>query len=179
LEDQLLFKNNHVQLKQNMTDISIRPIEQKDNAKVAEMIRYVLIEQGAPKVGTAYEDKALDQLFETYQNDRAEYFVLLEGDEILGSAGIAPLENGESTICELQKMYFHPQVRGRGLGQQMMQVCLNFAKEHQYNECYIETLPTMEPAQKLYKKSGFDYIEERLGDTGHYSCTVFMKKKLV
>jgi putative acetyltransferase len=76
-------------------------------------------------------------------------------------------------------MYFHPQVRGKGLGQQMMQVCIDFAKKHHFNECYIETLASMEPAQKLYKKSGFDYIEDRLGDTGHYSCTVFMKKKLV
>lgn len=178
MEDHLLSKNNPIQLKQNMTDITIRPIEQKDNANVAEMIRYVLIEQGVPKVGTAYEDKALDLLFETYQKDRAEYFVLLEENKILGSAGIAPLENGEITICELQKMYFHPQIRGRGLGQKMMQVCLNFAKEHQFNECYIETLSSMGPAQKLYKKSGFDYIEDRLGDTGHYSCNVFMTKKL-
>lgn len=161
-----------------MTQISIRPIQKKDNEDVAKMIRRVLIEQGAPKVGTAYEDKALDQLYETYQKERSEYFVLLEDDQVLGSAGISPLENGDPKICELQKMYFDPQARGRGLGNQMMQKCLDFAKKNGFDTCYIETLPSMKAAQKLYLKTGFEYIPERIGDTGHYSCTVFMKKEL-
>lgn len=161
-----------------MKRIHIRPIEKKDNAEVAKMIRYVLVEQGAPKVGTAYEDKTLDELYESFQKERSEYFVLLEDDKILGSAGIAPLENGDPEICELQKMYFDPRARGRGLGGEMMQKCLNFAKTQGYKQCYIETLPSMKAAQKLYVKSGFEYIPERLGDTGHYSCTVFMKKTI-
>ncbi|MBZ9627495.1 GNAT family N-acetyltransferase [Psychroflexus sp. CAK1W] len=161
-----------------MTEIKIRPIQQRDNKEVAKMIRHVLIEQGAPKVGTAYEDKATDQLFETYQKERSEYFVLLEGDRILGSAGISPLDNGDPKVCELQKMYLDPSARGRGMGNQMMQKCLSFAKAQGFEVCYIETLPGMKAAQKLYQKTGFEYISERLGDTGHYSCTIFMKKQL-
>jgi len=161
-----------------MTKIKIRPIEKKDNPKVAEMIRRVLVEQGAPKVGTAYEDKALDQLFETYDAERSCYFVLENDGEILGSAGIAPLANADAKICELQKMYFNPAVRGRGLGKQMMETCLSFAKREGYTHSYIETLPTMKAAQKLYIRSGFKYIDERMGDTGHYSCSVFLLKAL-
>jgi putative acetyltransferase len=161
-----------------MTTIEIRAIQKADNQEVAQMIRDVLVEQGAPKVGTAYEDKALDELYETYQKERADYFVLLEDGVIKGSAGIAPLENGDVEICELQKMYFHPEVRGRGLGNMMIKKCLDFAKNHDYKVCYIETLPNMKAAQKLYLKTGFEYIPERLGDTGHYSCSVFMKKNL-
>ncbi len=44
----------------------IREIEQKDNTQIAAVIRSVLIEMGVPKVGTAYEDKALDIMYETY-----------------------------------------------------------------------------------------------------------------
>lgn len=161
-----------------MTEINIRPIRKEDNEQVAKMIRHVLAEQGAPKVGTAYEDKALDQLFETYQKERSEYFVLVEGNKVLGSAGISPLDNGDPRVCELQKMYFHPEARGRGLGNQMMHKCLGFAKAQDFEICYIETLPNMVAAQKLYKKSGFQYITERMGDTGHYSCSVFLKKEL-
>lgn len=161
-----------------MTNITIRPIQQQDNKEVAKMIREVLLEQGAPKVGTAYEDKILDQLFEAFQKDRSEYFVLIEGDKILGSAGISPLDYGNPKVCELQKMYFNPSARGRGLGNQMIQKCLDFAKSHGFQICYIETLPSMKAAQKLYLKTGFEYIPEKMGDTGHYSCTIFMKKKL-
>jgi putative acetyltransferase len=160
-----------------MNSIEIRPIQKKDNQATAAMIRYVLVEQNAPKTGTAFEDKALDDLYQTYNKNRAEYFVLLENNEIIGSAGIQALDNDES-VCELQKMYFHPKARGRGLGKKMMQVCLDFAKKQQFNACYIETLPSMKAAQKLYLKSGFEYINHRMGNTGHYSCTVWMLKKL-
>lgn len=157
--------------------IEIRPIQKKDNRATAEMIRYVLIEQNAPKTGTAYEDKALDDLHETYKDERAVYFILTENDEIIGGAGIQALDN-EDSICELQKMYFHPKARGRGLGQQMIEQCLKFAKSQGYQSCYIETLPSMKAAQKRYLKNGFEYIDYRLGQTGHYACTVWMLKAL-
>jgi putative acetyltransferase len=156
----------------------IRPIQQKDNVFVAQMIREVLVEAGAPKVGTAYEDKTLDTMFEAYKNDRAEYFVVEENGEIIGSSGIAPLEGEKETICELQKMYFSAKARGRGLGGEMMKVCLDFAKDNNFEKCYLETLPYMLAAQKLYKKSGFQEIDYRMGSTGHYSCNVWMLKVL-
>lgn len=157
--------------------IEIRPIQKNDNQATANMIRSVLIEQNAPKTGTAYEDKALDDLHQTYQDDRAVYLVLTENDEIIGGAGIQALDDNDS-ICELQKMYFHPKARGRRLGQQMMKKCLAFAKNKNYKSCYIETLPSMKAAQKLYIKSGFEYIDHRLGQTGHHACTVWMLKSL-
>ena len=49
----------------------IRKIEQKDNAAVAEIVRTVMLELGAPKVGTAYADPNLDTMFETYQKANA------------------------------------------------------------------------------------------------------------
>jgi len=157
--------------------IEIRPIQKKDNQATAEMIRYVLIEQNAPKTGTAYEDKALDDLYETYKSHRAVYYILIENNEIIGGAGIQALDDNDS-ICELQKMYFHPKARGRGLGQQMIEQCLQFAKAQGYKSCYIETLPSMKAAQKRYLKNGFDYIDYRLGQTGHHACTVWMLKVL-
>jgi len=157
--------------------IEIRPIQKKDNQATAEMIRYVLEEQNAPKTGTAYEDKALDDLYQSYAKDRAEYFVLLENNEIIGSAGVQALDSNDK-VCELQKMYFHPNARGRGLGKKMMTTCLEFAKQHGYKACYIETLPSMMAAQNLYLKTGFEYIDHRMGKTGHFSCTIWMLKKL-
>lgn len=41
----------------------IREIQSKDNQQIKKVIRDVLIEFGVPKVGTAYEDKALDDMF--------------------------------------------------------------------------------------------------------------------
>jgi putative acetyltransferase len=138
----------------------------------------VLIDLGVPKVGTAYADTALDHMYENYNVPKATYFVVEENNRIIGCAGVAQLENFDGNVCELQKMYFTEEARGRGLGSQMMKVCLNKAREYGFEKCYLETMPYMEDAQKLYKKTGFQYIEARMGDTGHYSCPVFMLLEL-
>jgi putative acetyltransferase len=81
-------------------------------------------------------------------------------------------------ICELQKMYFLPEARGRGIGSEMMQICLNYAKSVGFKQCYLETLPYMENARKLYARSGFKSLEKPMGDTGHYNCSMWMLKDL-
>lgn len=156
----------------------IREIEQKDNAQLALVVRNVILEMGAPTVGTAYEDKATDQLFETYQKEKAIYFVLEYQNKIVGGAGIAQLDNFEGNVCELQKMYFLPEARGKSLGSKMIAICLEKAKEFGFVSCYLETLPYMTDAVKLYKKNGFQNLEKPLGNTCHYSCDVWMIKNL-
>jgi putative acetyltransferase len=158
--------------------IVIREIELSDNPKIAKAIRSVLIEYGVPKVGTAYEDAALDCMTETYTADNKIYFVVAKGEAILGGAGISPLDNYDGNVCELQKMYFMSEARGIGLGSEMMEKCLYFAKEAGFEQCYLETLPYMEEARKLYRKVGFKSLDKPMGNTGHYSCTEWMIKDL-
>ncbi|MCF6280550.1 MAG: GNAT family N-acetyltransferase [Flavobacteriaceae bacterium] len=157
---------------------TIREIQSNDNQQIATIIRTVLIEYGVPKVGTAYEDKALDMMFETYNKPKSCYFVVVHNKTILGGAGIMQLQNIEKNICELQKMYFSSEARGKGLGLQMMQICLDKSKEFGFKKCYLETFPYMENARKLYKKVGFESLNAPLGDTGHYSCNMWMLKEL-
>jgi len=161
-----------------MSEPIIRAIKKEDNKHLAKVIRKVLVDLGVPKIGTAYADKALDCMFETYQGDRSVYFVVEENGIIIGGAGIAALENYDGNICELQKMYFLETARGRGLGKIMMRHCLEAAVSFSFESCYIETMTYMTAAQKLYKKSGFQYLDGPLGDTGHFSCPVQMLKKL-
>lgn len=156
----------------------IRKIKKEDNQVVAKLIRSVFDEMEIPKVGTAYEDPYLDLMFEEYNKSQSVYFVVESEGEILGCAGIAPLENGDPKICELQKMYFLPEVRGLGIGSKMMDECLNEARNFGFEKCYIETMPFMHAAQKLYKKSGFEYLDAPMGCTGHNSCPVWMLKNL-
>ena len=156
----------------------IREIQQKDNTSITQVVREVLVEFGVPKVGTAYEDKALDRMFETYQKEKASYFVIEYQGKIIGGAGIAQLDNFDGNTCELQKMYFLPIARGKGLGSKMISMCLNKAKEFGFDQCYLETMPYMDSARALYKKNGFVSLEKPKGNTGHYSCNVWMIKDL-
>ncbi|WP_034921211.1 GNAT family N-acetyltransferase [Gillisia sp. CAL575] len=161
-----------------MCSFKIREIQPKDNQSVAKVVRKVLVEMGVPKVGTAYEDKSLDDMFATYDKDHMQYFVVEEKGEIIGGAGIGPLINADESISELQKMYFLPTARGRGIGAAMMNTCLHYAKAEGYKQCYLETLPYMEDARRLYNRSGFKSLEKPMGDTGHYNCTMWMLKDL-
>lgn len=161
-----------------MQEVVIREIRPTDNEEVARVVREVLVEMGVPKVGTAYADAALDRMYETYDVPRAAYFVIDDGGKIIGCAGVAQLENYDGNVCELQKMYFLKAARGRGLGAKMMETCLERAREFGFEKCYLETMPYMEDAQKLYKRSGFEYIDAPMGNTGHYSCPVWMLKTL-
>ncbi|MBG6061833.1 putative acetyltransferase [Flavobacterium sp. CG_9.1] len=161
-----------------MENYSIRKINREDNQEVAALIRAVFDELNIPKVGTAYEDPYLDFMFEEYSKPRSVYYVVENNGRIIGSAGIAPLENEAETICELQKMYFLPETRGLGIGAEMMAVCLQSARNFSFESCYLETMPFMLDAQKLYKKVGFEYISAPMGSTGHVSCPIWMLKNL-
>lgn len=158
--------------------IKVRSVEQEDNQELAKVIRAVLIEMGVPKVGTAYEDKALDMMYETYNHPKRNYYVVEDQGKIIGGGGIAPLEGGDSNICELQKMYFLSEARGKGIGLDMINTCLDFAKTQGFSQCYLETMPYMEAARKLYRKVGFTSLDKPMGDTGHYSCQEWMIKEL-
>ena len=161
-----------------METAKIREIQPCDNKQVASVIRKVLVDLGVPKIGTAYADKALDHMFENYNVPKATYFVVEDKGMVIGCAGVAQLENYEGNVCELQKMYFLEEARGRGLGSRIIDICLQRAKEYGFEKCYLETMPYMNDAQKLYKKRGFEYINAPMGNTGHYSCPVWMLKEL-
>jgi putative acetyltransferase len=156
----------------------IREIQSEDNKQIANVIRQVFISDDYPKTGTAFADKQLDFMFETYDKPKSIYFVVEIDRKIVGGAGVSQLDNSEENICELQKMYFLQEVRGKGIGFEMIQKCLTKAKEFGYEKCYLETLPEMLAAQSLYKKVGFEYLCEPMGGTGHTSCPVWMIKSL-
>ena len=157
----------------------IRPINESDNKHISVILREVLIEMDIPRIGSAYEDPEINNMYESYQSNRSIYFVVEENNKILGGAGVNQLKNGDINICELQKMYFHKSIRGRGIGDKMIELCLNFAVVSNYKKCYIETMPNMVDAQKLYIKKGFKYIDNPLGNTGHTACPIWMLKNLV
>lgn len=159
-------------------DFIIREITSEDNSQMAVVIRDVIVEMGAPKVGTAYADAATDKMFETYQKEKAIYYVVEYNNKIVGGAGIAKLDNFEGNTCELQKMYFLPTIRGVGLGTKLIAKCLEKAKDFGFENCYLETLPYMEAAVKLYKRNGFVNLDKPMGNTSHFNCDVWMLKEI-
>ena len=95
------------------SDFTIRPIEPRDDARIATIIRTVMPEFGADGPGFAIHDAEVDTMSAAYARPRSAYFVIEVDGEVLGGAGVAPLDDGDEEICELRKMYFMPELRGR------------------------------------------------------------------
>lgn len=158
--------------------ISIRIIEQKDNADLAKIIRDTLAEFGANHPGTVYYDSATDHLFELFQNPLSVYFVAEMGGVLLGGGGIYPTEGLPANTCELVKMYLLPAARGKGIGKMIIDNCLQKAASYGFENVYLETMPELQQAMKVYEKFGFNYLKGPLGNTGHFGCSRWMLKNL-
>ena len=161
-----------------MPGVKLRTIQKDDNMQLAQIIRDTLTEFKANKPGTVYYDKTTDALFELFQLPRSIYYVALIDDEIVGGGGIYPSEGLPEDTCELVKMYLLPEARGIGLGKRIIEECLAFASENGYQQVYIESMPELENALKVYEKFGFKYLSAPLGNTGHHGCEKWMLRIL-
>lgn len=160
------------------TTLSLRRIEARDNTAVAHIIRTVMTEFGAVGEGYSIMDPEVDNMFEAYQDARAAYYVICNGDSVLGCGGIAPLRGGDDYTCELKKMYFLPAARGTGMGSQLMNLLIDDARLLGFHTIYLETLARMEAANVLYQKAGFTALTGPMGNTGHTSCGMFYARKV-
>lgn len=155
----------------------IRPIREEDNAAVEQVIRSCLVEFGANHEGTAWADPDLGRFSFVYSREGSRYWVAEdETGCIVAGVGIGPLP-GADGVCELQKMYCLPKARGSGLSHRLMEHALNYAAQC-YQRCYLETLPNMVAARKLYEKYGFHRMEKPLVQTGHFACDIRYVREL-
>jgi putative acetyltransferase len=162
-----------------INDIVIRPIEFKDNERIAKVIRETLAEFGANHAGTVYFDPTTDHLYELFRKEGSMYNVVEQDGRILGGGGIFPSDGLPSDTCELVKMYLDPEARGQGLGSRMIQMCIDAAKENGFHFIYLETMPELKQALKTYEKFGFEYLKGPMGNTGHFGCQLWMKKEIL
>jgi putative acetyltransferase len=161
------------------TTIQIRPIEPNDNIDLAKVIRGALEEFGANKPGTVYFDPTTDALFELFNNTPGSYYyVAVINDVLVGGAGIFPTENLPDGTCELVKLYLHKDARGTGLGKQLLNKAMDWAKEYGYKQVYLESMPELSKAVTIYENVGFERINQPLGNSGHCGCDIWMVKSL-
>jgi putative acetyltransferase len=162
----------------NTTSLLIRPIEPRDDEGVARLIRTVMPEFGAAGQGFAIQDPEVSAMSAAYMGGRAQYWVIVRGEEVLGGGGFAALEGGEPEVCELRKMYFMASARGLGFGRRLLELCLREAREAGFRRCYLETLENMALARRLYETNGFRRLRAPLGRTGHYGCNSWYLREL-
>jgi putative acetyltransferase len=68
------------------------------------------------------------------------------------------------------------EARGTGLGKQLMEKSMNWAKNHGYTQVYLESMPELTKAVSIYEKVGFKSLDGPLGNSGHCGCDIWMLK---
>lgn len=156
--------------------IEIKPIQPHQIVEVRRVILTVCHEiwQLPLELIRCYDSLSdLDDLAANYFNNKGIFLVLIDNGMIAGSGAIRYLNDD---ICELKRMWFLKDYRGKGLGWKMAEVLLDFAKESGYKKVRLDTVDALKQAQalKLYKRLGFSVIE-RYNES---FSTVFMEKVL-
>jgi putative acetyltransferase len=82
------------------------------------------------------------------------------GDDLAGCCALRLLQDvNYSNACEMKRLYVRPQFRGYGLGRDLAETVITFARDAGYEHLLLDTLDEMETARELYKDLGFIEIE--------------------
>lgn len=95
----------------------------------------------------------MDDIQESYFDDEGTFLVMVDDNKIVGTGAIKKLD---PETCELKRLWFLKEYRGKGLGYQMTQELLSFARQKGYRRVRLETDPEAQSqAVSFYKQLGF------------------------
>jgi ribosomal protein S18 acetylase RimI-like enzyme len=105
-------------------------------------------------VDLCFQDFAaeLDRLSVMYAPPAGALLLAKFGSEVAGCVGLRKFRDD---ICEMKRLYVRPDFRGRHLGRRMAEEIAQRAHELGYRTLVLDTLGTMEAAQRLYLSMGF------------------------
>lgn len=87
-----------------------------------------------------------------YARPRGRLLLARDDERVLGCIGMRPLTGSD---CEMKRLYVRPQARGMQLGRQLVERLCDEARSEGYTRMFLDTLPTMASAQRLYASMGF------------------------
>jgi putative acetyltransferase len=139
-------------------EITARPATNQDVEAIKQLVFGVLREYGLEPDPDGTDADLAD--IEANYAKRGGLFELLEDEngKLLGTVGLYPI-NAETV--ELRKMYFAPELRGRGCGKTTLERMIKRARELGFQKMYLETNSVLKEAIGLYQKFGFEPTNEK------------------
>src|ERR671923_1516196 len=95
----------------------------------------------------------MNDIQQNYFDNEGTFLVMTDNDQVIGTGAIRKFED---KICELKRLWLLPDYQGKGLGYQMIQELLSFARQKGYERIRLETDPVYQKqAVEFYKRLGF------------------------
>ncbi|MDO5971201.1 GNAT family N-acetyltransferase [Flavivirga aquimarina] len=105
-----------------------------------------------------YDEEVLSKPEQYIVKKGGHIFFAKINEQIVGTVALMPI--GNNGLFELTKMAVSPKHRGHKIGQQLMQHCIDFAKEMGLPKLVLYSNTSLENAIYIYRKYGF--IEQPL-----------------
>jgi ribosomal protein S18 acetylase RimI-like enzyme len=133
----------------NLQIIAYQPKYAKDfyDLNVAWLQKYFYVEP--------YDEKVLSNPKEYVLDAGGFIFFAKYNSEIVGVIALI----NQKTFFELSKMAVLPKYQGLKIGQQLVNFCIEFAKEKEWKSITLYSHRSLVPAINLYKKMGFKEAE--------------------
>ena len=134
------------------SDIVIRAATNDDCADVIKLVSSVLAEFQLP-FDPENKDADLADIERMYLQTGGVFEVIEDkSGRIFGTYGLFPLND---ITCELRKMYFLPEIRGLGLGRELLERAVAHARRLGFETIVLETISVLDRAIHLYTRFGF------------------------
>ncbi len=100
-----------------------------------------------------FDEEVLSKPEKYIINKGGHIFFAVLNKTIIGTVALMPTEN--NIVFELTKMAVFTNHRGLKIGQQLMQYCIDFAKENRFQALMLYSNTKLENAIYIYRKYGF------------------------
>lgn len=91
-----------------------------------------------------------------YTSPEGEILVAIEDENVVGMIAYHRLSDD---CCEMKRLYVRPEIRGRHLGDSLVEAIIERARLAGYKEMVLDTIVPLKAAISLYKKHGFEECE--------------------
>jgi len=122
-----------------------------------------------------YDKEILGNPYNYIIKSGGHIFFVLDTEEVIGTVALMPISE---TVFELTKMAVAPNQRGKKIGQQLMQYCIDFSKENNLEKLIIYSSRKLENAIYIYRKYGFTEIPVE-ADCHYDRCDIKMELQIL
>lgn len=135
-------------------DAEIRPFTPEEAEYIIRRHRDLYADEyGFDSTFESYVGDAVRKFLETYDGSLENIWIAEYQGQPVGSIAIVRVDD---TTSQLRWFLIEPEMRGKGLGDRLMKIAVDFCREKDYKLVYLWTLSILEAARHLYKRYGFE-----------------------
>lgn len=134
-----------------------RPATAADVPAVMLLIGRVFAEYGLLLM-PAFEVPDLLRFEAHYTAPRGAFWVVREETRVVGSVGV---DRVDERTAELKRLYVDASLRGRGIGQRLVETVLDWSREQGMARLVLWSDTRFESSHRLYRRLGFEQLGER------------------